>query len=249
MIRRPREWRQAGVGAGAIRELRLGLGLSQERFARLLGVSLQSVRRWENGLSRPLPFISARLEELQKQLEATTTGERIGSASMGSKGHVAGPAEPDLGGLSKGIGNLLDLVAKMAEEGEEEATRAGRVEALGGKLQGVYGFTVRLGLGGRPLVQQFGNIRETGSGLVVTETREPLVDVLDEGDHLLVIVEMPGVGEEDVRLRIEGEILEVVAVTRSRRYRREVLLPTAVDPASLVRSYRNGILEVRIVKR
>ena len=50
----------------AIKGLRLELALSQERFARLLGVSLQTVRRWEAGLSRPLPFISLKLEELQR---------------------------------------------------------------------------------------------------------------------------------------------------------------------------------------
>ena len=37
-----------------------------------------------------------------------------------------------LGGLFKGIGSLLDLVSRMAEEGKEEYARSGEVEALGG---------------------------------------------------------------------------------------------------------------------
>ena len=45
--------------------LRLDLGLSRERFAQLLMVSMQTVRRWEGGSTKPLPFINLRLEELE----------------------------------------------------------------------------------------------------------------------------------------------------------------------------------------
>ncbi|MDP3064090.1 MAG: archaeal heat shock protein Hsp20 [Chloroflexota bacterium] len=151
--------------------------------------------------------------------------------------------------MFKGVGGLLELVARMTEEGKEETTRTGQVEAMGGKVKGVYGFTVKVGLGGKPVVEQFGNIRETPSGAVVAETREPLVDVLDEGDHILVIAEMPGVDEADVRVKVEGDILEIAASTGEREYRKEVLLPSAVDPKSLQSSYRNGVLEIRLAKR
>ena len=50
-----------------IKEIRGRLGLSQERFAQLLGVSLQTVRRWESGLTRPLPIVSLKLEELGRE--------------------------------------------------------------------------------------------------------------------------------------------------------------------------------------
>ncbi len=153
-----------------------------------------------------------------------------------------------LGGLFKGMGSLLEVVDKMAEEGREETSKTGTVEAMGGKVKGVYGFTVRLGLGGKPVVEQFGNIRETPSGAVVTQTREPLVDVLDEGDHILVIAEIPGIEEGDVHVKVEGDILEIAASRGARQYHKEVLLPKAADPEKVETSYRNGILEVRLAK-
>lgn len=231
-----------------IRELRMGLGLSQERFARLLGVSLQTVRRWEVGLTKPLPIISLKLEELQR--ETSKAQHRRGSIPMAErrKGHAEG-VEFGLGGLFKGIGSLLDLVSKMTEEGVEEATRTGEIEVLGGKLKGIYGFSVRTGLGGKPVIEQFGNIRETETGAVVTETREPLVDVLDEGERLVVIAELAGIEEKDIHLKVEGDILEIVASSKDRKYQKEVLLPSAVDPESLESSYRNGVLEIRLAKR
>ena len=49
-----------------IKELRLKLGLSQERFAQKLGVSLSSVTRWERGISKPSQLAQRRLDRLNK---------------------------------------------------------------------------------------------------------------------------------------------------------------------------------------
>jgi HSP20 family protein len=233
-----------------IRKLRAGLDLSQERFAQLLGVSLQTVRRWESGLTRPLPIISLRLNELeqQAQVQLRRGGSEMGVENRSRAEGIGLDIGLGLGGLFKGMGSLLEVVDKMAEEGREEFSKTGTVEAMGGKVKGVYGFTVRLGLGGKPVVEQFGNIRETPSGAVVTQTREPLVDVLDEGDHILVIAEIPGIEEGDVRVKVEGDMLDIAASRGARRYQKEVLLPKAADPGKVVTSYRNGILEVRLAK-
>ena len=76
-----------------------------------------------------------------------------------------------------------------------------------------------------------------------------MVDVFDEGDYLRVIVELPGVEERDIQLKAVGDILEIAAHTRDRKYQKEVLLPSAVDPDSLASSYRNGVLEIRLPKQ
>lgn len=169
------------------------------------------------------------------------------SGARGEKGTAN--VELGLGGLFKGIGSLLDLVSRMAEEGKEETSGTGEIEALGGKLKGVYGFSVRMGLGGKPVIEQFGNIRDTEAGAVVTETREPLVDLMDEGGRLSVIVELPGIEQQNIHIDVEGDILEITAEAKDRKYRKEVLLTSSVDPGSLESSYRNGILEIKLVKR
>ncbi len=153
-----------------------------------------------------------------------------------------------LGGLFKGVGSLLEVLSKMAEEGKEETTRMGTIEGLGGRAKGVYGFSVRLGAEGEPVVERFGNIGETPSGAVVAETREPLVDVLDEEEGILVVAEMPGVDEKEIRVRAEGDVLKIMASGGQRRYHKEVLLPSPVDPGRVATSYKNGILEARLTK-
>ena len=231
-----------------IKNLRSEFGLSQERFARLLGVSLQTVRRWEVGLTRPLPIINLKLEELQSQ--TSEAQRKKGGLPMSERRKKSGePTELNLGGVFKGIGNLLDLVSKMTEEGKEEYTRTGEIKGLGDKAKGVYGFSVKVGLGGKPVIEEFGNIQATEDGTVVAEAREPLVDVLDEGDHLMVIAELPGVKEGDINLKVKEDVLELTAETKDRKYSKELLLPCLVDDSTMDSSYRNGILEIKLAKK
>ncbi len=231
-----------------IKNLRLEFGLSQERFARLLGVSLQTVRRWEAGLTKPLPIISLKLEELQNQVSKAQ--RKKGGVPMSERRKRPGePVEFSLGGLFKGIGSLFDLISKMTEERKEEYTRTGEIKGLGDKLKGVYGFSIKMGLGGKPVIEQFGNIRATEEGTVVAEVREPLVDVLDEGDQLVVIAELPGVEEDDIHLEAKEDILELMAEAKDRKYSKEVLLPYPVDINTMESSYRNGILEIKLMKK
>jgi len=153
------------------------------------------------------------------------------------------------GGLFKGLGDFIDLLGDMIETGEEEVTRSGefRVKGLGDKARGVYGFSVRSGIGGIPQVERFGNIRTTEEGPVVAEVREPLVDVFDEEQEIVVVAELPGVAEEEVHIEVQDDILSL-ETTGERKYAKEILLPGPVDAATLQKAYKNGILELRVTK-
>jgi len=154
-----------------------------------------------------------------------------------------------LGGLFKGIGNLFDLVSKMTEEGTEELSRTGEIKGLSGKAKGVYGFTIRMGLGGQPTVEQFGNIKKTEKGAVVAEVREPIVDVFDEEGLVLVLAELPGVEESDIHLEVKDDILNLTAEGKETKYSKEVLLPSVVDADTMESTYKNGVLEIKLRKK
>lgn len=47
--------------------LRAKLNLSQEEFGKLLGVSLNSVSRWERGEFEPTKLVKVRLKDLAKE--------------------------------------------------------------------------------------------------------------------------------------------------------------------------------------
>ena len=154
-----------------------------------------------------------------------------------------------LGGVFKGLGSFIDLLAEMAEKGETLAQRSGEIQGLREGMRGVYGFNVRMGLGGTPQVQQFGNVHATSAGPVVDEVREPMVDVFDEGDSILVVAEMPGVSIKDILIDVKGDVLSISTTqTAPRKYAKEVLLPAAVNVATQKSTFKNGVLELRFDK-
>ena len=115
----------------------------------------------------------------------------------------------------------------------------------------MYGFTVKVGLGGEGVkIEPFGNIRtDAASGRsAVQEVIEPVVDVFEEQDHTLVVAEMPGIAAEDVHLEVKDDVLTITAEKAKKKYRKEVLLPDTFPREKMQVSCTNGVLEVRCVK-
>ena len=168
------------------------------------------------------------------------------------------PAKPSVnldlgfGGLFKNIGDLVDLISDMADKAETsegEVSQSGEfdVKGLGEKARGVYGFSIRTGIGGAPRVERFGNIRKTEEGPVVADVREPLVDTFDEGAEIVIVAELPGVSEAQVQVELKDDIL-TISTSGDRLYAKEILLSAEVEPGSLRQTYTNGILELRLKK-
>ncbi|MEB3882224.1 helix-turn-helix domain-containing protein [Lyngbya sp. CCY1209] len=57
-----------------IRTLRQRLGLSQEKFAAKLGVSFQTVNRWERGRAKPSQLAMNAIRQKLAEMEGTETG-------------------------------------------------------------------------------------------------------------------------------------------------------------------------------
>jgi len=160
-----------------------------------------------------------------------------------------GDAEFDfmgLGGLFKGIEKLVDLAAKLETSGSINREGEFNLDSLKKGMNGVYGFTIKSAIGGAPKVETFGNIIKTPQGPKVNEEREPITDVFDENDEVVIIAEMPGIEESDIIIDFKDDILEIS--TKSRKKRKELLLPITSDNQVIKNKYTNGILEIRIKK-
>jgi len=116
----------------------------------------------------------------------------------------------------------------------------------------VYGYSMTVGPDGKPVVREFGNVKPGSHRKrqeALTDTREPLVDVVDGEKEVRVIAELPGVKKEDIKLTAEGESLEICAETPTRKYCKELELPSSVELQDFKSSFNNGILEVTFQKR
>jgi len=158
-----------------------------------------------------------------------------------------GVGKLSFGGLFKGISNLMDLASKLSEKAGE-IKKEGEIK-LGKEIKGIYGFNIRTMAGGTPTIETFGNIRRTPRGPVVEEEREPIVDIFDEEDHILIVAELPGVSEDDINIKVAGDILKISAETGDRKYSKEILLSSKVREDKIESSYKSGILEVKLVKK
>jgi HSP20 family protein len=154
-----------------------------------------------------------------------------------------------LGGLFKGIENLVDMAAKLEEAGGE-INKEGEIDFshLKKGMKGVFGVSIKTAVGGKPIVESFGNVKKTAKGPAVEEEREPITDVFDEKDEVRIYAEMPGVNEADIKLDLKEDILDISAQTGDRKYRKEILLPAKVQAGTLISSYNNGILEIKVKK-
>ena len=146
-----------------------------------------------------------------------------------------------------GVLTFLEKLGELAEKGEQ-LSKTVSFEGKDKDIKGVYGFSMKMGLGGdKPEVQPFGNIRkdEKSGESFVHEMREPLVDIFEEKDHTLVVAEMPGTSLEDIKISINEDLLEIDASKGEKKYRKEVLLPRSFSREKMKISCNNGILEIK----
>jgi HSP20 family protein len=94
----------------------------------------------------------------------------------------------------------------------------------------VYGYSVKIGEDGKPVVRKFGNINSfpgpLGGTFSVSEQREP------------------GVSKEDLRISANETSLAIESISGERRYHKRIDLPDPVDPSTGKSTYKNGILEI-----
>ena len=129
-----------------------------------------------------------------------------------------------LGGLFKGIEKLVDIAGKLEQTGAVSREGDLNLDHLRKGMKGVYGFTIKSAVGGAPKVETFGNIVKTPQGPKVNEEREPITDIFDEHDEIVVIAEMPGIEDADIVIDINKDILEITTKNSKKSYRKELLL-------------------------
>jgi len=107
-----------------------------------------------------------------------------------------------------------------------------------------YGYTMTVGPDGVPVVKQYGNAKPELSP--TSDTREPLVDTLvdDKEKVVKLIAEMPGVEKKDVKIVVDGKIVNIDAEHGEKKYHVKVPIQHKVDENSVKASYKNGILEI-----
>ncbi len=180
-----------------------------------------------------------RLEEKIKRLEGEKASdeedESIAGGLLQNVGKMFG-----LGGLLKGIEKspaFKERLQKIDEEIEHKfrETPLKRVEV--GRPTMHKDFSVR------PFARDKPSQREKSP----PPPKEREIDIFDEQDHVLVVAEIPGVEEETIVVNLEKDKITIQADKPGRKYHKELILP-CVPKGELSKTYKNGILELKIKK-
>jgi len=116
----------------------------------------------------------------------------------------------------------------------------------------VYGYSVKIGPEGKPVVREFGNMKpgiEERQPLDIRERREPLVDIIEDDDSIKVLAELPGVEKHDIILQATAYTLTIEVDTVDRKYFKELAFPVDIDKSTAKSSFRNGVLEITFKKK
>jgi HSP20 family protein len=121
----------------------------------------------------------------------------------------------------------------------------------------VYGYSMTIGPDGKPRVREFGNIRSplAGFGLgasnrpLISSEREPLADITITDKEVKVVLEMPGVNKEHIKINVNDNSIEVNSNDPQRKYHEVIDLPPEVNIETAKSTYKNGILEIIFNKK
>jgi len=92
----------------------------------------------------------------------------------------------------------------------------------------------------------------------------PAMDLVETKDHYVLTADLPGLGQEDINLEFEGDVLTLSGERKAEQnerkdgyyrieratgsFSRSLTLPEGVDPEAVTATFDKGVLEVRIPK-
>jgi HSP20 family protein len=135
---------------------------------------------------------------------------------------------------------------------EYTTSEGGKVREVGPM---VYGYSMTVGPDGKPRIREFGNVKPSRLGFAgftrpeISSETEPLVDVTTTDKEVKVVVEMPGVGKDKIKVNAYDNTVEVKSEDPRRKYHRTIEIPVETDIETAKSNYNNGILEVTFKKK
>jgi len=216
---------------------------------------------------------SAEIKQLQKSLEEMktkigdkdTTGQTADVSKMVNDvsgllnvgfGILGAPSRAQ-GEKSQGLIGLIDELGKLAEK-SQTSQKTVNLGKHGVATFCVSSRSIRDSQTSKPastlkISKPNGMVKKSSVTMPATagtiKEREPIVDVFEEENCINVMVELPGVEENEIDLRVDESSLVISAGNaKERAYYRKVELPAPVKKGTIKNSYRNGILEVRLEK-
>lgn len=138
------------------------------------------------------------------------------------------------------LGELIDETMQKAFEDSSENSPIKRNRSKG--------FSIKFGPDGKPKIEEIGRRQPWQEEDDLRDDQDPLVDLIEDGENLIILVALPGVEKEAIDLRVTDNCLTFSVDGADFEWYDELKLPTRINPKSARASYKNGVLEVKLSK-
>ncbi|MDI9615839.1 MAG: Hsp20/alpha crystallin family protein, partial [Methanothrix sp.] len=188
-----------------------------------------------------LDRIERRLDEIEralKSLRGEGAGEKKTAEEPSIVGEIVSQFIPGLGGIIKALEASSPEFKRRIAETDAEVRH--RIE-VGWSSRPVVDYNISV----RPLSKPGARrppARPPDVRIPAAPRKEPIVDVMDDGESITIVAELPGVDEDELSVTVVREgVLEI----RAGEFLKLVKLPPDARNISS-RSFKNGILQLRI---
>jgi len=156
--------------------------------------------------------------------------------------------------FSEQFKNIEETVPKNLIK-EYDTPEGGKVREVGPI---VYGYSMTIGPDGKPKIREFGNVKSPMMGRgasffeqqpSISSEREPLIDISTTDKEVKVVVEMPGVKKENIKINAYEKTVEITSEDPERKYHKTIEVPEYIDLENAKSNYNNGILEITFQKK
>jgi HSP20 family protein len=159
---------------------------------------------------------------------------------------------------------FMEIETKASKElmSEYETSEGVKVREIGSF---VYGYSIAIGFDGTPRVREFSNApsgigssRRSSRGrkrgvsnydrTEIMSEREPLADINVYDKEVKVVVDMPGLSKEHIKIHAYNNLVEISTDYPPRKYQ-VIDIPPEADIETVKSTYKNGILEIAFKKK
>ena len=146
-----------------------------------------------------------------------------------------------------GIDKLINVVADMVDNGKEEVNILGDINKDNKKLTGKYGFHVKLG------PEKLDHLSDINLNKIIEEFNpkkaiEPITDIFEEEDRIIVVSELPGVLKDEITLKLDQNVLSFTAEKKDLSYAKRIELDFVPERELISESFSNSVYSITIIK-
>lgn len=138
------------------------------------------------------------------------------------------------------LGDLVDKTVQKAFETSSEKPLVNRTR--------IKGFCIKIFPDGKPMIKEINKPRSRQKKTKVNEELEPLFDLIEDAETIIVLASLPGVKRDALHLCTTETRLTFSVDTPNLRCHKELKFPARVDPKSAHAVYKNGVLQVKLKK-